>query len=42
MISSLYILSTRGDTIIRKDFRSDVSRNANEIFFSSIKSSQHK
>ena len=33
MLSQLFILSARGDTIISRDFRGDLIKGANEIFF---------
>jgi AP-4 complex subunit mu-1 len=37
MISQLFILSARGDTIINRDFRSDLIKNTPEIFFRNVK-----
>ena len=33
MFSQIYILSPRGDTIINRDFRSDLPKNTHETFF---------
>ncbi|GIL81260.1 hypothetical protein Vretimale_1180 [Volvox reticuliferus] len=37
MISQFYILSSRGDVIIRKDYLGDVPRTSSEIFFRNAK-----
>lgn len=37
MISQFFILSARGDTIINRDFRSDLIRTTPEIFFRKVK-----
>ena len=37
MISQLFILSPRGDTIIKKEFRYDVPKVAPEVFFRTVK-----
>ena len=37
MISQFFILSPRGDTIIKKDFRYDVPKVAPEVFFRTVK-----
>jgi AP-4 complex subunit mu-1 len=37
MLSQLFILSQRGDTIITRDFRGDLSKGSNEIFFRHVK-----
>ncbi|CAG9310868.1 unnamed protein product [Blepharisma stoltei] len=37
MLSQLFILSARGDTIITRDFRGDLVRGTNEIFFRKAK-----
>ncbi|CAG9313095.1 unnamed protein product [Blepharisma stoltei] len=37
MLSQLFILSARGDTIITRDFRGDLARGTNEIFFRKAK-----
>jgi hypothetical protein len=37
MISQLFILSARGDTIINRDFRSDLIKNTPELFFRNVK-----
>lgn len=37
MISQLFILSPRGDTIIKKEFRYDVPKVAPEVFFRAVK-----
>eukprot|EP00455_Lapot_gusevi_P049590 TRINITY_DN705_c0_g1_i6.p1 TRINITY_DN705_c0_g1~~TRINITY_DN705_c0_g1_i6.p1 ORF type:complete len:468 (-),score=141.13 TRINITY_DN705_c0_g1_i6:134-1474(-) len=36
-ISQFYVLSPRGDTIISRDFRGDVPKGTNEIFFRKVK-----
>ena len=36
-ISQFYILSSRGDTIISRDYRGDVARGTPEIFFRKVK-----
>uniref|UniRef100_A0A7S2SFF0 MHD domain-containing protein n=1 Tax=Mucochytrium quahogii TaxID=96639 RepID=A0A7S2SFF0_9STRA len=36
-ISQFYILSPRGDTIISRDYRSNVAKGASEIFFRNVK-----
>jgi len=33
MISQLFFITERGDTIIRKDYRKDLPSNTNELFF---------
>jgi AP-4 complex subunit mu-1 len=40
MLSQIYILSLRGDVVIKKDFRSDVPKDSGEIFFRNYKLSQ--
>lgn len=40
MISQFFILSGRGDTLIVRDFRSDLSKNVPEIFFREVKTSE--
>uniref|UniRef100_A0A0G4G7Y4 MHD domain-containing protein n=1 Tax=Chromera velia CCMP2878 TaxID=1169474 RepID=A0A0G4G7Y4_9ALVE len=37
MLSQVYILSPRGDTIINRDFRGDIFRGTAEIFFRKVK-----
>ncbi|GAW80963.1 AP-4 complex subunit mu [Plasmodium gonderi] len=37
VISQFYILSPRGDTIINRDFRGDVSKGSAELFFRNVK-----
>jgi AP-4 complex subunit mu-1 len=37
MISQIFILSARGDTIINRDFRSDLIKNTPELFFRKVK-----
>ena len=37
MISQFFILSERGDTIITRDFRGDLSKTTHEIFFRQAK-----
>lgn len=37
MISQLFVLSARGDTIITRDFRGDLIKGTNEIFFRKAK-----
>jgi len=37
VLSSLFILSPRGDAIISKDFRGDVPKSAIETFFRRVK-----
>lgn len=37
MISQFYILSPRGDKVISRDYRGDISRETNEIFFRKVK-----
>eukprot|EP00922_Rhytidocystis_sp_ex-Travisia-forbesii_P005851 GHVS01008501.1.p1 GENE.GHVS01008501.1~~GHVS01008501.1.p1 ORF type:complete len:506 (+),score=55.34 GHVS01008501.1:152-1519(+) len=37
MISQLYVLSPRGDTIINRDFRGDIVKGTAEIFFRKVK-----
>jgi AP-4 complex subunit mu-1 len=41
MISQLFILSARGDTLIVKDFRSDHTKNVPETFYRIVKMSKH-
>eukprot|EP01015_Nassula_variabilis_P022449 TRINITY_DN4128_c0_g1_i1.p1 TRINITY_DN4128_c0_g1~~TRINITY_DN4128_c0_g1_i1.p1 ORF type:complete len:447 (+),score=45.18 TRINITY_DN4128_c0_g1_i1:65-1405(+) len=38
MLSQFFVLSARGDTIINRDFRSDLIKNTPEIFFRHVKS----
>lgn len=33
MLSQLFILSPRGDTIVARDYRHDVARSSHEVFF---------
>lgn len=33
MISQLFILAPRGDTVVKKEFRFDVPKNTPEVFF---------
>ncbi len=37
MISQIFFLSTRGDTIINRDFRSDLIKNTPELFYRKVK-----
>mmetsp|Transcript_33551 Transcript_33551/g.39437 ORF Transcript_33551/g.39437 Transcript_33551/m.39437 type:complete len:130 (-) Transcript_33551:1083-1472(-) len=37
MLSQFFILSTRGDTIIKRDFRFDLGKQTSEIFFRKVK-----
>ncbi|KJP87636.1 hypothetical protein AK88_02664 [Plasmodium fragile] len=37
VVSQFYILSPRGDTIINRDFRGDVSKGSGEMFFRNVK-----
>ncbi|CRH00063.1 AP-4 complex subunit mu, putative [Plasmodium relictum] len=37
VISQFYILSPRGDTIINRDFRGDITKGSAEIFFRNVK-----
>ena len=37
MLSQFFILSTRGDTIIRRDFRGDLGRQTAEVFFRKVR-----
>lgn len=37
MISQFYVLSSRGDTIINRDFRGDIVKGTAEIFFRKVK-----
>lgn len=41
MISQIFILSARGDTLIVKDFRNDLSKNTPEIFYRIVKTSEN-
>jgi AP-4 complex subunit mu-1 len=36
MISQFFILSSRGDIIINRDFRSDLIKNTPELFFRNV------
>ena len=38
MISQFFILSVRGNTLVFRDFRSDVVRGSAEIFYRRVKS----
>ena len=40
MISQFFIVSPRGDTLILKDYRGDVSRNTSEKFWRHVKFSK--
>jgi hypothetical protein len=37
MISQLFILSARGDTIVTRDYRHDVPRTSHDAFFRALK-----
>ena len=37
MISQLFILAPRGDTIVKKEFRFDVPKNTPETFFRAVR-----
>jgi AP-4 complex subunit mu-1 len=37
MLSQFFILSARGDTIITRDFRGDLAKGTNEVFFHQVK-----
>jgi AP-4 complex subunit mu-1 len=37
MISQFFILSARGDVIINRDFRSDLIKTTQEIFYRNVK-----
>ncbi|CRG96243.1 AP-4 complex subunit mu, putative [Plasmodium gallinaceum] len=37
VISQFYILSPRGDTIINRDFRGDITKSSAEVFFRNVK-----
>ena len=37
MLSQFFILSSRGDAIVARDFRHDVSRSSHEVLFRSLK-----
>ena len=37
MLSQLFVLSTRGDTILTRNFRGDLIKGTNEIFFRKVK-----
>ncbi len=37
MLSQLFILSARGDTIVTRDYRHDVPRTSHEVFFRCLK-----
>jgi hypothetical protein len=36
MISQIFILSKRGDKLLKRDFRMDIAQNQEEIFFQSL------
>lgn len=36
MLSQLFVLSTRGDAIVSRDYRHDVSRSSHEAFFRAL------
>jgi AP-4 complex subunit mu-1 len=40
MISQFMILSARGDTLIVKDFRNDLSKNTSEVFYRTVKTAK--
>jgi AP-4 complex subunit mu-1 len=40
MISQIFILSARGDSIINRDFRSDLIKNTPELFYRRVKMSK--
>lgn len=42
MISQIYILSLRGDVVIKKEFRSDVPKDSGDAFFRNYKLSQNE
>jgi AP-4 complex subunit mu-1 len=37
MISQLFVLSARGDTIVARDYRHDVPRTSHDAFFRALK-----
>lgn len=37
MLSQLFVLSPRGDTIVSRDYRHDVSRSSHDAFFRALK-----
>ena len=37
MISQIFFLSARGDTVINRDFRSDLIKNTPELFYRKVK-----
>jgi len=37
MISQLFILSQRGDTVVARDYRGDVPRTSHEAFFHALR-----
>uniref|UniRef100_A0A8C9GZA7 Uncharacterized protein n=1 Tax=Piliocolobus tephrosceles TaxID=591936 RepID=A0A8C9GZA7_9PRIM len=37
VISQFYILSSRGDTIINRNFRSDITKGSVELFYRNVK-----
>ena len=41
MISQIFILSARGDTLIVKDFRNDLTKSTPEIFYRIVKTSKN-
>ena len=40
MISQIFFLSARGDSIINRDFRSDLIKNTPELFYRKVKLSK--
>jgi AP-4 complex subunit mu-1 len=42
MISQFFILSARGDNLIFRDFRSDLSKNSPSIFFREVKTAERE
>lgn len=40
MISQIFFLSARGDTVINRDFRSDLIKNTPELFYRKVKLSK--
>lgn len=42
MISQFFILSARGDTLIMRDYRNDVSKNVPERFFREVKTAEEQ
>ena len=37
MLSQFFVLSPRGDTIVSRDYRHDVSRSSHDAFFRALK-----